>query len=204
MSLSKFVRSRRTAVLGLTIGLFAVIGLSGYTLLTASQMSAGFEASQGAISKAPNVLRVAEFSHAPLLADGEEVYTTRCMSCHQMNGRGVPGVFPPLAESEWVTEDKGMLIRIVLNGVTGEVKVGGETYSGAMPPWQSFLDDQQVASLLTYIRTSWGNDASEVTEDEVAKVRAAVADRKTPWTSEELLQAENQGIPGEDSTATSG
>ncbi len=133
--------------------------------------------------------------------DGAEIYMTRCMSCHQMNGRGVAGVFPPLAGAEWVTGDKGRLIRVVLNGLMGEIDVEGEKYSGAMPPWNSFLNDEQTAALLTYIRSSWGNEASEVTTDEVRKVRAATEDRREPWTEDELDQDENRGIPGEDSAA---
>ena len=129
--------------------------------------------------------------------DGAEIYMTRCMSCHQMNGRGIAGVFPPLTGTEWVMGDKGRLIRIVLHGLTGEIDVEGETYSGAMPPWKSFLSDEQTAALLTYIRSSWGNDAPEVTVAEVAKVRAATEERREPWTQEELSLAENQGIPGQ-------
>ena len=127
--------------------------------------------------------------------DGAEIYMTRCMSCHQMNGRGVPGVFPPLSDSKWVTGDKGTLIRIVLNGMTGEMEVNGEVYSGAMPPWQTFLDDQQTADLLTYIRSAWENDTTAVTPEEVAAVRKVVTDRKQPWTAEELKMEANQGIP---------
>lgn len=136
--------------------------------------------------------------------DGAEIYMTRCMSCHQMNGRGVSGVFPPLVSTEWVTGDKGRLIRVVLNGLTGEIDVEGETYSGAMPPWRSFLDDDQTAALLTYIRQAWGNDASEVTPAEVASVRTVTEERRDPWTQEELLQEENQGIPGTDSDSAAG
>lgn len=132
---------------------------------------------------------------AALAQDGAELYMTRCMSCHQMNGRGVPGVFPSLSGTEWVTGDKGRLIRIVLNGLTGEIEVEGEVYSGAMPPWQTFLDDEQTASLLTYIRTSWENDTTAVTAEEVAAVRKAVEDRKQPWTAEELQDEANQGVP---------
>lgn len=139
-------------------------------------------------------------AHSTLVAsiadDGAEIYMTRCMSCHQMNGRGVPGVFPPLVDADWVTGDKGRLIRVVLNGLTGEIEVNGETYSGAMPPWNSFLNDDQTASLLTYIRSSWGNEASEVTAAEVSKVRAATKDRREPWTEDELKDEANMGIPG--------
>lgn len=124
--------------------------------------------------------------------DGEQIYMARCLSCHQMNGQGVPGVFPPLVESEWVTGEKTPLIGIVLHGVMGEMEVNGVTYSGAMPPWGSYLTDEDIAALLTYIRSSWGNEASEVTAEEVAAFREATTDRKSPWTAEELeaLKAE--------------
>lgn len=118
--------------------------------------------------------------------DGEQIYMARCLSCHQMNGQGVPGVFPPLAESEWVTGEKPPLIGIILHGVMGEMEVNGVTYSGAMPPWGQYLSDEDVAALLTYIRSSWGNEASEVTTEEVTDVREATAERKAPWTAEEL------------------
>lgn len=132
-----------------------------------------------------------------VLDDGAEIYMTRCMSCHQMNGRGVPGVFPPLSDTEWVTGDKGVLIRVVLNGLTGDIDVEGEKYSGAMPPWQSFLDDEEMAAVLTYIRSSWDNEASEVTAAEVGKVREATKERRDPWTQAELEKEENRLIPGE-------
>jgi mono/diheme cytochrome c family protein len=118
--------------------------------------------------------------------DGAEIYLTRCMSCHQMNGGGVPGVFPPLTGTEWVTGDEGVLIRIILNGMTGEIEVNGMVYTGAMPPWGAFLNDEEMADLLTYIRTEWGNDASDITPEMVAEVREAVAEREEPWTIAEL------------------
>ena len=118
--------------------------------------------------------------------DGEQIYMTRCLSCHQANGEGMASVFPPLVDSEWVTGDKEPLIGIILHGVMGKMEVNGVTYSGAMPPWGGFLSDEETAALLTYIRNSWGNEASEVTAEEVTQVREAHADRKTPWTAEEL------------------
>lgn len=130
--------------------------------------------------------------------DGEQVYTSRCASCHQTNGQGIPGVFPPLAGSEWVTDDKGWLVRIILGGLNGEIEVKGTTYSGAMPPWGQHLSDDEVAALATHVRTSWGNDTTEVTPEEVQKVREATADRSSPWTAEELMSEEHSGIPGED------
>ncbi len=129
-------------------------------------------------------------------ADGETLYLTRCSSCHQADGEGITGVFPPLNEIDWVTDDKGRLIRIILDGVMGEMQVGNTVYSGAMPPWKAYLNDQEMAALLTYIRTAWGNDASAVTENEVMLVRKATSDRTQAWTIEELADPSNQGIPG--------
>jgi mono/diheme cytochrome c family protein len=129
-------------------------------------------------------------------ADGQEIYLSRCMSCHQTNGEGVQGVFPPLAESEYVSGDKGVLVRMILNGLSGDVEVKGTTYSGMMPPWGGFLNDEQIAQVLTYIRSSFGNDAEAISTEEVASVRAATTDRKDPWTIEDLSQEANQGIPG--------
>ncbi len=129
------------------------------------------------------------------LPDGQEVYLTRCNSCHMANGEGVQGVFPPLANSEYVTGDKGRLVRMLLNGLRGEIVVNEVTYNGMMPPWGGFLSDQEIADVSTYIRTNFGNDAEPVTAEEVAKVRAAVADRKDAWTIDELNKPENLGIP---------
>jgi mono/diheme cytochrome c family protein len=128
--------------------------------------------------------------------DGKQLYMTRCMSCHQMNGQGISGVFPPLAGTEWVVGDKGRLIRIVLGGVAGEITVQDVVYSGAMPPWNTFLNDEQIAAILTYIRSDWGNKAGAVKPEEVAAIRAATADRTQAWTEAELEEEANMGIPG--------
>ncbi len=129
-------------------------------------------------------------------ADGEALYLTRCSSCHQADGGGITGVFPPLNEVDWVTGDKGRLIRIILDGVMGEIEIGNTVYSGAMPPWKTFLNDQEMAALLTYIRTAWDNEASAVTDNEVMLIRKATSERTQAWTAEELADAANQGIPG--------
>lgn len=128
--------------------------------------------------------------------DAEQIYMDRCMSCHQTDGTGIAGVFPPLDGTEWVEGDKGRLIRIVLHGFTGETTVQDVVYSGAMQPWQSFLSDEEIAAVLTYVRSAWNNDGSAVTEQEVAAVRKATEGRMDAWTEEELEQEENQGVPG--------
>lgn len=139
---------------------------------------------------------------SPLLPpDGEQIYNTRCMSCHQMSGKGVPGTFPPLTETDWVNGDKGRLIRLLLHGLSGSIEVNGQTYSGVMPPWGGALEDEGVAAVLTYVRSNFGNDTTAVTAEEVAKVRAATKGRKKPWTAKELKKSANQGIPGEATAA---
>lgn len=142
-----------------------------------------------------------EATDGPLPPDGEQIYNTRCMSCHQMGGRGVPGSFPPLRGTDWVNGDKGRLIRLLLDGMSGTIEVDGQTYSGSMPPWGGALGEDGIAAVATYIRSNFGNEASEVTVEEVKKVRAATEGRKKPWSAEELKKEENKGIPG-DSTAT--
>jgi glucose/arabinose dehydrogenase/mono/diheme cytochrome c family protein len=106
-----------------------------------------------------------------IMADlpGQKVYRVACQVCHQADGNGVPGMHPPLKDSDWVTGDKERLIRIVLEGIKGEIEVNGEIYNHVMPA-PSQLDVAQVADVLTFIRQSFGNDASEVTVEEVQGV----------------------------------
>jgi len=110
-------------------------------------------------------------SREVVIADhpGERVYNVACLPCHQSDGNGVPGMHPPLSETEWVNGDKERLIRIVVEGIEGEIEVKGETYNSVMAPL-SHLDAEQVADVLTFIRRSFGNDASEVTTEEVEQV----------------------------------
>ena len=118
--------------------------------------------------------------------DGKQLYATTCAACHQLDGTGLTDVYPPLAESEWVTGSEERLIKVVLHGVTGEIEVGGEIFSGLMPAWGPSLDDAQIAAVLTYVRKSWGNSASPVAPATVARVRKATAARTSPWTAKDL------------------
>ncbi|MGC9354655.1 MAG: c-type cytochrome [Mariniphaga sp.] len=101
---------------------------------------------------------------------GKKVYDSVCLACHMADGSGVPGMHPPLIETEWVNGDKERLIEITLNGLSGKIEVDGETYNSIMPP-HSHLSDKQIADVLTYIRQSFGNNAGEITVEEVQKVR---------------------------------
>lgn len=109
--------------------------------------------------------------------DGKAVYTTRCSSCHQSTGMGLPGAFPPLKDSEWVTGSATVPVNIVLRGLQGEIEVQGSTYNGVMPSFASQLTDDEIAALLTYVRTDFGglSDAS-VDAEMVSEVREAKSD----------------------------
>ncbi len=122
---------------------------------------------------------------APIVYDGEKLFSSNaCVGCHQATGLGVPGAFPPLAGSEWVTGAPELPIKILLAGLGGPVEVKGSTFNGAMPSF-GHLKDGEIAALVTYIRGTWGNDASEVTADQVAAIRAEIGSRGT-WSAAEL------------------
>ena len=101
---------------------------------------------------------------------GRILYNTYCAACHQRNGKGDNNLFPPLSGSAWVTGDVDRLIDIVINGMQGEIEVDGKFYNGLMPA-NDHLDDHSVASILTYIRTNFGNEATSVDAPAVARIR---------------------------------
>ncbi|MDQ2773261.1 MAG: cytochrome c [Bacteroidota bacterium] len=107
---------------------------------------------------------------AALLAPGKSVYANYCLTCHQADGLGVDGMNPPLVKTDYVLGDKTRLTNVLLNGLKG-VEIGGEQYHGVMPA-QETLTDAQIAAVLTYVRNSFGNQASAVTMGEVKAVRA--------------------------------
>jgi mono/diheme cytochrome c family protein len=101
---------------------------------------------------------------------GKKVYDSVCLVCHMADGSGVPGMHPPLIESEFVNENKEELIKITIEGLSGEIEVNGETYNSIMPP-HSHLSNKEIADVLTYIRGSFGNNSGEITPAEVQEVR---------------------------------
>jgi nitrite reductase (NO-forming) len=104
-------------------------------------------------------------------AGGQRLYQTYCMGCHQAEGQGIPGTFPPLAKSDYALADTTRSIETVLNGLHGPIQVNGQTYNGTMPP-MGHLKDEEIADILSYVRSSWGNEAHPVSAAEVAAVRA--------------------------------
>ena len=122
---------------------------------------------------------------------GKATYDSLCLNCHQANAKGLANIYPPLAGSEWVTGDKGALIKMLLHGLSGPITVKGEPFGTGnpipMPP--SGLDDQKTADVLTYIRANFGNQADAVTVEEVRTLREKHKDRTTLWTVPELTPA---------------
>ncbi|HBR93039.1 MAG TPA: cytochrome C [Opitutae bacterium] len=122
---------------------------------------------------------------------GAKVFRNQCAACHQAEGNGVPGVYPPLEGSTWVTGHPEVVSRILINGLNGKIEVKGNSYNGNMPafgPSGLALSEKDLAGVITFIRQSWGNDASEVTEQMIADYSANYSARSTPWTAAELKE----------------
>ena len=127
---------------------------------------------------------------------GKRVYAT-CQACHQPNGNGMPGQFPPLAGSEWVTNGTEQLAAVMFGGIQGPISVSGATYNGVMPAQGAMLSDKQIAQVLTYVRRTWGNEASVVTEEMVKNARKLYGTRTAPWTEAELKKiGADKMLPG--------
>ena len=123
-------------------------------------LMAAIATSLSASSIETRVPALAATSSAPA---GQKIYNANCSACHNANGTGESGVFPPLAGNPMVTGSPDKVI-----GLTGAATVNGKTYSGAMPAWKGKLSNADIADVITYIRSSWGNKADAVTETQVA------------------------------------
>lgn len=136
----------------------------------------------------PKAGAVAAVAADPLVL-GKNVYAQVCAACHQPNGAGLPPAFPPLAGSEWVTGAEDRLIRILLHGLQGPIKVKGVDYLGAMPavgPGSGYnLNPEKVAAVLTYVRKEWGGIDVPVAAAKVAEIRGKDGTR-APLTVAEL------------------
>jgi nitrite reductase (NO-forming) len=125
-----------------------------------------------------------------VMTKGSQVYMQVCFACHQPTGLGLPGMFPPLASSDWASAPKpDRLIRMVLHGVTGLITLNGKPFTTSapiMPPQGAALNDDQIASVLTYVRNSFGNKGSTVTPEQVKTIREAEKARAAMWTQAEL------------------
>ena len=119
--------------------------------------------------------KIAGLSKDIVMEKGKRVYNQTCFACHQATGLGLPGVFPPLAKSDYLMADKERAIRGIIKGQSGEMTVNGQKFNGVMPP--VMINDEQIAQVLTYVRNSWGNEGDIVTVDEVKRVHAESANQ---------------------------
>jgi mono/diheme cytochrome c family protein len=119
---------------------------------------------------------------------GKKIFANRCASCHQPNGLGIATQYPPLAGSEWVSADPDLIIKVILKGLKGEILVKGEKYgtSPAVNMAAVPINDREIANVSTYVRQAWGNDYSEVKEDQVARVREESSSQQEQWIGNAL------------------
>ena len=148
-------------------------------------------------ARAPKVVAGSADPNAAVLKLGLVAYGKSCVACHQADGNGNPGLnIPPLAGSDWIMENSpNRIIRIVLHGLGGPVKVKDTVYTGgAMNPWLKTPDNtagltpEEIAAALSYARNAWGNKAGIVTPDQVAAVLKETEKRSDPWTADELAK----------------
>ena len=133
------------------------------TTLTAACSTSSSTSTTATSSAAPAKMKTTKVMAS---SNGASVYNTNCSSCHQSDGKG--GIGPPLAGNPFVTSIAGKVIHIVKNGLTGTIQVNGKSYSGNMPAWKGALSNDDIASVVSYIRSSWGNKASAVTSAQVS------------------------------------
>ena len=119
---------------------------------------------------------------------GRGVYNSLCVGCHQPTGAGMDGLAPALVNSEWVLGKPEVLPRILLHGLAGPIKVGGQSWNLEMPPLGAALSDEQIAGVLTFIRREWEHNGSPITPAYVAKIRQENAARTKSWTEAELKE----------------
>ena len=136
-------------------------------------------AAQAPVAQAP--APAAQGTPVQASANGAQVYTINCVSCHGEQGAGVAGAFPAMAGNKAVLGDDKYLSNVLLYGLQGQINVNGQVYNGVMPAWAASLTDAEIAAVITHIRVSWGNTAPAVTE---AAVRT---ERGTPKTVAQVL-----------------
>jgi mono/diheme cytochrome c family protein len=155
------------------IALFVALTACSHAAKTSrtTQASPGAMASAAASSAAAPTTSAGVASNGALAAHGASVYSTNCSSCHQAQGQGVSGTFPPLAGNPAVTGPAAAVITIVKDGKSGPITVKGVSYNGQMPSWKATLSNDDIAAVVTYIRSSWGNHASAVTAAQVSAAK---------------------------------
>lgn len=124
---------------------------------------------------------------AKVAIDGGAIFQGKCVACHQATGQGITGLFPPLAASEWVAGKPEVLANILLHGISGKLTVKGVAYNGQMPHFKELLTDDEIAAVLTHIRSQWGNKSEPIDAKLIASVRESTKARATPYNGDDEL-----------------
>jgi nitrite reductase (NO-forming) len=128
-------------------------------------------ANLSAVSQAAKSAQAGTLTLAEQVKAGEALYAGTCSVCHQTSGEGMPGVFPPLAKSDYLLADPKRAASHVLKGISGKITVNGRDYNSVMPPMAQ-LNDDEVANIMTYVLNTWGNKGGAISTAEVKKLRA--------------------------------
>jgi nitrite reductase (NO-forming) len=156
------------------LGMLKVEGQEREDIYTGKEVDAVYlgdkAAERGAVAAATSAAAKGALSLEEQVKAGQTLYAGTCSVCHQGNGSGLPGVFPPLAKSDYLLADRRRAADVVLNGLSGPVTVNGTAFNSVMPP-MSQLNDDEVANILTYVLNSWGNPGGQISAQEVAEIR---------------------------------
>jgi mono/diheme cytochrome c family protein len=141
-------------------------------------------AARGELDVEPEILTFLQNAAGPHeeKPPGQIVFENLCLNCHQPDGKGLPGIYPPLAGSDWVASDSNRLIEIIIRGAQGPITVNGKPFDNIMPP--SGLDNQQIADVLTYIRSHFGNTAAPISPEQVQSVRGKLPEGGGLWSAD--------------------
>jgi len=156
---------------------FLFCGFGFWAGLYLTQNSGNFAPSAFDLNAPKASLAGGPVAFEPDAAKGQTLFLANCAACHQATGLGVPGAFPPLVKSIWVTGSEDRLVKAILAGLAGEIEVNGVKYNGNMPNIGAGLKDAQIAHIATYVRQAWGNVAEPVMDTKVAEVRKTIGNR---------------------------
>lgn len=156
------------------LGMLKVKGEENKQLYSGVKQEGIYNPEGGTLQEMPtdNTKKEASISNKTLaqkIESGKQIYTKTCFACHQANGEGIANAFPPLANSDYLNADVKRAIGIVLHGKTGEITVNGNKYNSIMT--KQTLNDEEIAEVLTYVYSSWGNKKAEVTTKMVSEVK---------------------------------
>ena len=178
------------------VSVMVVLTLLGYIGCTkVDQLNANFASNVHAPFGSPDeVASLAPTEEELVLNSGKKLYDN-CKGCHQPNGGGTPGSFPPLVGSEWVLGNPQKVAAIVMNGLGGPITVVGKSFNNQMTPVGATWTDEQIAAVLTYIRNEWGNGGGRVLPEEIGKARGKI--QESGQVGAWMVEALNAAFPAE-------